>query len=135
MSLAVVFFVQATVRGDGPLPKFTCAGVVHQPADLKIASVSELECASVIKLEGRVQNPLGMYCRYYSPHKHVGISLALSDIITGCSRYGALTGALNQCVALTAPITTLAQAVHQSDEPMWKPGNLKWGNREYDTFA
>ena len=59
-------------------------------------------------------------------------------ILTGCSRYGrvaTLAGALNQRVDLTAPITTLAHAVHHFDEIMWGPGNVKWGNEEYDTFA
>jgi len=59
-------------------------------------------------------------------------------IITGCSRYGRvalLTGALNKRVDLTAPITTLAHAVHRFDENMWGPGNVKWGNNQYDTFA
>ena len=83
MSLAVVLTVQTAVRGDGPLPKFTYAGVVLQPADLKLAPVSELERASTISMEGRVQNPLGNYYLYYSPHRHVGISLAISDSITG----------------------------------------------------
>jgi hypothetical protein len=83
MSLAAVFAVQTAVRGDGPLPKFAYAGVVLQPADLKFAPVSELERASIMKMEGRVQNPLGKYYLYYSPHKHVGISLAFSDSITG----------------------------------------------------
>ena len=59
-------------------------------------------------------------------------------IMTGCSRYGRvaiLTGALNKRVDLTAPITTLAHAVHRFDKTMWGPGNVKWGNKEYDTFA
>lgn len=59
-------------------------------------------------------------------------------ILTGCSRYGraaVLASALNQRVDLTAPITTLAHAVHNLDETMWGPGNVKWGNQEYDTFA
>ncbi|MCA9140217.1 MAG: hypothetical protein KDB00_25780 [Planctomycetales bacterium] len=81
MSLTAIFAVQAVVQGDGPLPKFTYAGVVLQPENLKIAPASELERASIIKMEGRVQNPLGRYYLYYSPHKHVGISLAFSDNI------------------------------------------------------
>lgn len=59
-------------------------------------------------------------------------------IITGCSRYGRvalLTGALNKRVDLTAPITTLAHAVHHFDETMWGPGNVKWANKEYGTFS
>jgi len=59
-------------------------------------------------------------------------------ILTGCSRYGrvaAIAGALNLRVDLTAPITTLAHAVHRFDESMWGPGNDKWGNQEYDTFV
>jgi hypothetical protein len=46
-----------------------------------------------------------------------------------------LTGALNKRVDLTAPITTLAHAVHRFDESMWGPGNVKWATPEYDTFA
>ncbi len=46
-----------------------------------------------------------------------------------------LAGALNKRVDLTAPITTLGHAVHHFDETMWGPGNVKWGNKEYDTFA
>ncbi|KAA5542699.1 hypothetical protein FYK55_14305 [Roseiconus nitratireducens] len=59
-------------------------------------------------------------------------------ILTGCSRYGRvalLTGALNDRVDLTAPITTLAHAVHHIDQSMWGPGNVKWANKEYETFA
>lgn len=59
-------------------------------------------------------------------------------ILTGCSRYGRvaiLAGALNKRVDLTAPITTLAHAVHRFDKTMWGVGNVKWGNTEYDTFA
>lgn len=59
-------------------------------------------------------------------------------IVTGCSRYGRvalLTGAMNRRVDLTAPITTLAHAVHYFDEIMWGPGNMKWANRQYTTFA
>ena len=58
-------------------------------------------------------------------------------LITGCSRYGRvalLTGALNKRIDLTAPITTLAHAVHHFDESMWGPGNVKWANKEYGTF-
>lgn len=59
-------------------------------------------------------------------------------IVTGCSRYGRvalLAGAMNKRVDLTAPITTLAHAVHHFDDTMWGPGNVKWGNQEYNTFA
>ncbi|KAA5542700.1 hypothetical protein FYK55_14310 [Roseiconus nitratireducens] len=83
ISLATVFALQAAAVGDGPLPKFTYAGVALQPSDLTIAPATELERASIIKMEGRVQNPLGKYYLYYSPHKHVGISLAFSDSLAG----------------------------------------------------
>ncbi|MGD8500172.1 MAG: hypothetical protein PVJ86_05965 [Phycisphaerales bacterium] len=34
-------------------------------------------------MEGRVKNPLGRYYMYYSPHKHIAISMAYSDSIEG----------------------------------------------------
>lgn len=58
-------------------------------------------------------------------------------VVTGCSRYGrvaALVGAMNERVDLTAPITTLAHAVHLFDDSMWGPGNAKWAGDEYGTF-
>jgi hypothetical protein len=59
-------------------------------------------------------------------------------ILTGCSRYGrvaTIVGALNKRIDLTAPITTLAHAVHLFDDSMWGPGNVKWASEEYKTFA
>jgi hypothetical protein len=59
-------------------------------------------------------------------------------IVAGCSRYGRvaiLVGARNKRVDLTAPITTLAHAVHRFDENRNGPGNAKWATKEYDTFA
>jgi hypothetical protein len=59
-------------------------------------------------------------------------------ILTGCSRYGRvaiIAGAMNKRVDLTAPITTLAHAVHHYDESRQGPGNVKWATPEYDTFA
>lgn len=58
-------------------------------------------------------------------------------IITGCSRYGrvaTIVGAINKRIDLTAPITTLAHAVHLFDDSMWGPGNVKWASEEYKTF-
>ncbi|MBD3676312.1 MAG: hypothetical protein HUJ26_22605 [Planctomycetaceae bacterium] len=59
-------------------------------------------------------------------------------ILTGCSRYGrvaTIVGAINKRVDLTAPITTLAHAVHLFDDSMWGPGNVKWAGEPYKTFA
>ena len=51
--------------------------------NLKFAPTGELERAALIKMEGRIPNPLGKYYFYYSPHKHVGIGLVYSDSIEG----------------------------------------------------
>lgn len=67
----------------GPLPQFTFKGVALEGKNLTFAPTGELERASVIKMEGRIPNPLGKYYLYYSPHAHAGIGLAYSDSITG----------------------------------------------------
>ncbi len=68
---------------QGPLPKFTLQGKALEAKDLQFAPTGELERAALIKMEGRVPNPLGRYYLYYSPHKHAGIGLVYSDSITG----------------------------------------------------
>lgn len=67
----------------GPLPAFTLQGKALEAKNLKFAPTGELERAALIKMEGRVPNPLGRYYFYYSPHKHAGIGLVYGDSITG----------------------------------------------------
>jgi len=70
-------------QGEGPLPKFTLKGVALEGKNLKFCPTGELERAGLIKMEGRIPNPLGKYYLYYSPHAHAGIGLAYSDSIEG----------------------------------------------------
>jgi len=67
----------------GPLPEFTFKGVALHPDDLSYAPTEQLIHPTLIKMEGRVQNPLGKYYLYYAPHKHVAISMAYSDSMEG----------------------------------------------------
>jgi hypothetical protein len=81
--LAILLLSGSLAQGAGPLPEFTFKGVALHPQDLSYAPTGELERPSIIKTEGRIKNPLGKYYLYYSPHKHLGISLAYSDSIEG----------------------------------------------------
>jgi hypothetical protein len=81
--LAVLLLLGYTAQGAGPLPKFTFQGVALHPKDLSFDPTGELERASLIKMEGRIPNPVGKFYLYYSPHKHVGIGFAYSDNIEG----------------------------------------------------
>lgn len=80
---ALLFLNASILQAEGPLPQFTFQGEVLEAKDLHFSPSPELERASLIKTEGRVENPLGKYYLYYSPHKHVGVSLAYSDSIKG----------------------------------------------------
>jgi len=79
----VLLFTGLFALGAGPLPEFTYQGVALHPKDLTWIPTGELEHPSLIKVEGRVKNPLGKYYFYYSPHKHYGTGLAYSDSIEG----------------------------------------------------
>jgi len=81
--LAILLLSGYSTRGAGPLPEFTFKGVVLHPDGLSWAPTGELEHPTVIKMEGRVKNPLGRYYLYYAPHKHVGIGMVYSDNIEG----------------------------------------------------
>ena len=81
--LAILFLSGYSAQGAGPLPKFTLEGVALEGKNLIFAPTGELERPSLIKMEGRVRNPLGKYYLYYSPHKHAGIGLVYSDSIEG----------------------------------------------------
>lgn len=72
-----------SARGAGPLPEFTFKGVALHPKDLTFAPTEQLVHPSIIKMEGRVANPLGRYYMYYAPHKHIAVSMAYSDRIEG----------------------------------------------------
>jgi len=80
--VAFLLFVNST-QAAGPLPEFTYKGVALDPRKLSWAPTGELEHPSLIKMEGRVKNPLGRYYLYYAPHKHVGLGVAYSDNIEG----------------------------------------------------
>ncbi|QDU75841.1 hypothetical protein Pan97_28830 [Bremerella volcania] len=81
--VALLLVPTSFVQAEGPLPKFAFQAVVLEGKDLRFAPSKELERASLVKMEGRVDKPLGKYYLYYSPHKHVGVSLAYSDSIEG----------------------------------------------------
>jgi len=72
----------STQRAE-PLPEFSLKGVALHPESLSYAPTEQLVHPSIIKMEGRVKNPLGKYYMYYSPHKHIAISIAYSDKIEG----------------------------------------------------
>ncbi|MCA9190159.1 MAG: hypothetical protein KDB03_00295 [Planctomycetales bacterium] len=78
-----LFAISIAISGEGPLPKFTFKGIALEGKNLTFAPTGELERASIIKMDGRIANPLGKYYLYYSPHKHAGIGLAYSDSIEG----------------------------------------------------
>jgi len=66
------------------LPKFTFKGIALEGKNLKFSPQhGELERACLIKMEGRIKNPLGKYYMYYSAHKAFGIGIAYSDSIEG----------------------------------------------------
>jgi len=75
--------VSTKAYAGGPLPEFTYKGVTLHPEDLEWIPTGELEHPSLVKMEGRVRNPLGRYYLYYAPHKHEGIGLVYSDSIAG----------------------------------------------------
>jgi hypothetical protein len=81
--LAILLVSGYSTQGAGPLPGFTFKGVALHPEDLSYAPTEQLIHPSIIKMEGRVENPLGKYYMYYSPHKHIAISMAYSDSIEG----------------------------------------------------
>ena len=79
----ILLFCSCLTQGAGPLPEFTFRGVCLNPNQLTYAPTGELEHPTVIKMEGRVENPLGKYYLYYAPHKHVGIGMAYADSMCG----------------------------------------------------
>lgn len=68
---------------SGPLPEFTFQGIALHPKDLKYKPTDQLIHPTIIRMEGKVDNPLGKYYLYHAPHKHIAISLAYSDNIEG----------------------------------------------------
>ena len=80
---AILLLSAYSTQGAGPLPEFTFKGVALHPKDLSYAPTEQLIHPSIIKMEGRVENPLGKYYLYYSPHKHIAVSMAYSDSIKG----------------------------------------------------
>ena len=81
--LAILLSSGVSAQAAGPLPEFTYKGVALHPKDLSWIPTGELEHPSLIKVKGRVTNPLGKYYLYYAPHKHIGIGVAYSDNIEG----------------------------------------------------
>ena len=82
--LAILLLSGYSTRGQaGPLPKFTFKGIALHPESLSYAPTEQLVHPSIVKMRGRVKNPLGKYYLYYAPHKHIAISMAYSDSIEG----------------------------------------------------
>jgi hypothetical protein len=81
--LAILLLSVYSTQGVGPLPEFTFKGIALHPDGLSYAPTEQLVHPSIIKMEGRVKNPLGRYYMYYSPHKHIAISMVYSDNIEG----------------------------------------------------
>lgn len=72
-----------TLANQGPLPEFTFKGVLLHPDNLTYKPTDQLVHPTLIKMEGRVQNPLGKYYLYYAPHAHIAMSMAYADSIVG----------------------------------------------------
>ena len=73
----------SSANGETPLPKLQFRAVALHPQNLKYSPTDQLIHPTIIKTEGRIQNPLGKYYLYYAPHRHVSISLAYSDSMDG----------------------------------------------------
>jgi hypothetical protein len=73
----------SSAQETGSLPEFTFKGIALHPDDLSYAPTDQLVHPTIIKTEGRATNPLGKYYLYYSPHKHIAISMAYSNSIEG----------------------------------------------------
>ena len=72
-----------TAQADGPLPTFTFQRVALHPKDLRYAPTDQLIHPTIIKTEGRIENPLAKYYMYYAPHKHIATSMAYADSLDG----------------------------------------------------
>ena len=83
-AIALALNPDPTVNAEmRPLPEFTFQGVALHPDDLQYAPTEQLIHPTIIKTEGRIENPLGKYYMYYAPHKHIAISMAYSDSMDG----------------------------------------------------
>ena len=71
------------MQAGGPLPEFTFQGVALHPTGLAYGPTQRLVHPSIIRTEGRIEDPLGKFYLYYSPHKHVAISMAYADSLDG----------------------------------------------------
>ena len=70
----------ATPRSDLRLPAFRYHGVVLEASVLKYRPHDDLIFPSVVRVEGRLQEPLGKLYMYYAPHDAPGgICLAYAD--------------------------------------------------------
>jgi len=67
----------------GPLPEFSFKGVVLHPDDLTYSPNNDLIHPTIVKVEGRVANPMGRYYLYHAPHKHIATSMAYADSLEG----------------------------------------------------
>lgn len=81
--LAWFLFPAFAAQRAEKLQKFTFKGVAPEGRQLTFAPTGELERSCLIKMEGRVKNPLGKDYMDYSPHKHAGIGPVYSDSIEG----------------------------------------------------
>jgi len=75
--------VVAQAGTPSPLPEFHLKEVVLHPKDLKYAPTEDLIHPTIVKVEGKVEKPLGKYYLYYAPHKHIATSMAYSDSLEG----------------------------------------------------
>ena len=57
--LAILLLSVCSAQGAGPLPEFAFKGIALHPENLSYAPTQELEHPSLIKMEGRAENPLG----------------------------------------------------------------------------
>ena len=56
--LTILLLSAYSTEGAGPLPEFTFEGVALHPESLSFAPTEQLVHPSIIKMEGRVKNPL-----------------------------------------------------------------------------
>ncbi|MEK8128314.1 Ig-like domain-containing protein [Paenibacillus filicis] len=92
MLLSVVLVIKPEPASALPgFPKFTYAGQVLDPLQLKYNPTDEIIFPQVVKATDHIANPLGTYYLYYAPHDAPGgVNLAYSNSLDGpWTEYGA----------------------------------------------
>ena len=83
LTICLIVSLTHRLQAEGPLPKFKFHGVALHPDDLTYSPNNDLIHPTIVKVEGRVENPLGKYYLYHAPHKHIATSMAYADRLDG----------------------------------------------------